>query len=623
MHTTGDKRLVAKGIPSRKRLLDADPISVGRVTVTPSTRKRRKLHSSTHTPVLSDTDNLATYTDALVPEPAPLPSALPFTLSLQTTQPQLPDAESTDTTPNSPSPSRSPSPEQMRASFLRNAVRGPGKRKFRRRSSPSFFPPTMAVPERREDDEENVLYPADSYHLRPPYSDSRFDGHSPGPTSLEGGQNTRETNVSTFSSAGDESQKEEAIVDALLDVYKRESGPWHVLDITTDKIAKQVVTALSKSDNQLSDVTAKQAQSTLDFLQDLLHIQGLPLSYKHTFLKTSLKLSRIYDCVPRCIMLRGFKKRGNYPFALGQFGEVWRGEVGGTEVAVKQARIFTNDKDIKEVLQKIRREAIIWGQCDHPNVLPFYGIYRDSAPSSYCLVSPFMVNGSLRQYLSNTANPDRHRLGLDITRGMDYLHKMSIVHGDLKGDNILISDDHRAVIADFGISFVMGATTFGTSSSSRKGGTVRWQAPEVLNGNPNSFSADIYSLACVYFEVFDGSMPWSDLTDGAVIMKVYFHKKRLARPRYLSETDLWWDLMVQCWAHQPSDRPTLQYLMESLHATNDALTPVMKWDKSILTRLRDPLVQGKLAVPSGLPSFLNVEGVSYLSDPDPISVIGS
>lgn len=175
--TGPDKRLVAKGIPSRKRLLDADPISVGRVTVTPSTRKRRKLHSSTHTPVLSDTDNLATHTDALVPESTPLPSALPFTLSLQTTQPQLPDAESTDTTPNSPSPSRSPSPEQMRASFLRNAVRVPGKRRYRRRSSPSYFPPTMAVPERREDDEENVLYPADSYHLQPPYSDSRFYGH--------------------------------------------------------------------------------------------------------------------------------------------------------------------------------------------------------------------------------------------------------------------------------------------------------------------------------------------------------------------------------------------------------------------------------------------------------------
>ncbi|KAK0447367.1 kinase-like domain-containing protein [Desarmillaria tabescens] len=317
----------------------------------------------------------------------------------------------------------------------------------------------------------------------------------------------------------------------------------------------------------------------------------------------------MYDCVPRCIMLRGFRKTGDYPFALGQFGELWKGEVGGMGVAVKQARIFTSDSNIKEVLRKIRREAIIWGQCDHPNVLPFYGIYRDAAPFSYCLVSPFMANGSLRQYLSNITNPNRHTLALDITRGMGYLHKMSIVHGDLKGDNILITDDHRAVIADFGISFVMGVTAFGTSSSSRKGGTVRWQAPEVLNANPNSFSADVYSLACAYFEVFDGSIPWGSLPDGAVIMNVCVQKEHPPLPRYLLETDLWWNLMVQCWAHEPSKRPTLQYLMESLQATDDALPPVTKWDKSILTRLRDPLVEGKLVIPSGLPPFLNVEDV--------------
>ncbi len=101
---------------------------------------------------------------------------------------------------------------------------------------------------------------------------------------------------------------------------------------------------------------------------------------------------------------------------------------------------------------------------------------------------------------------------------MDYLHTLSIVHGDLKGvrfepyfaddilltqnkDNVLITDDCRAIIADFGISFVMGVTTFATSSSSHKGGTVRWEAPEVLSGSTNSLPADVYSLACVYFEV--------------------------------------------------------------------------------------------------------------------------
>ncbi|KAK0447363.1 kinase-like domain-containing protein [Desarmillaria tabescens] len=404
---------------------------------------------------------------------------------------------------------------------------------------------------------------------------------------------------------------DEAIVDALLDASEREPGPWHVLDVTTDELVQKIVTVLSKSDiyDQLSDLTVDQAQSTLNFLQDLLDIRGLPLSYKRTFLKTSLKLSRVYDCVPKCLKIRDFKKTGDYPFARGHFGDLWRGEVEGTEVAVKQARIFTSDNNIEKVMRKIRREAIIWGQCDHPNVLPFYGIYRDSATSPYCLVSPFMVNGPLHQYLSNNDNPNRQGLALDITSGMNYLHKLFIVHGDLKGDNILITNDRRAVIADFGISFVVGGTIFGTSSSSRKGGTVKWQAPEVLDGSPNSFSADVYSLACVYFEVFDGSIPWSSLTDGAVIMNVSVRKKHPPPPKHLAETklpDLWWELMMRCWAYKPSDRPTLQDLLESLHETGNTLPPATKWDKSAPARLRDPLDQSKLVIPSDLPPFLNV-----------------
>ncbi|KAK0460844.1 kinase-like domain-containing protein [Armillaria novae-zelandiae] len=265
------------------------------------------------------------------------------------------------------------------------------------------------------------------------------------------------------------------------------------------------------------------------------------------------------------------------------------------------------------------REAIIWGQCDHPNVLPFYGIYRDSATSSFYLVSPFMANGPLRQYLSNADDSDRHRLALDITRGMNYLHRMFIVHGDLKGDNILITDDHRAVIADFGISFVIGATTSGTSSSSRKGGTVKWQPPEVLNGKPNCFSADVYSLACVYFEVFDGSIPWGDLNDGAVIMKVSVQKEHPPCPKHLAETDLWWNIMVRCWAYEPSHRPTLQNIMGCLQVTDDTLSPP-KWDKPDLTRLRGSLIRSKVHIPSDLPSFLKLEGVSYLTESSPRNI---
>lgn len=197
---------------------------------------------------------------------------------------------------------------------------------------------------------------------------------------------------------------------------------------------------------------------------------------------------------------------------------------------------------------------------------------------------------------------------LDITCGMDYLHTLSIVHGDLKGDNVLITDDCRAVIADFGISFVMGITTFATSTSSHKGGTIRWEAPEVLSGSPNNFPADVYSLACVYFEVFDGTIPWSNLRDGAVIKAVIVEKKHPPRPRKLPPQtgvrNLWWHLMVKCWAYEPSDRPTTHDLTESLRALGDPLLPKKNWDNPVLGRLRHSLVN----VPSGLPPFLDIKG---------------
>ncbi|PBK66458.1 kinase-like protein, partial [Armillaria solidipes] len=343
----------------------------------------------------------------------------------------------------------------------------------------------------------------------------------------------------------------------------------------------------------------------------LLDGSSLPMISKLALLDTSLKLTRIHDCVPRCLMLKGFKKTGDYPFALGQFGELWRGQVEGMEVAVKQARVFASDDNIDKVLRQVRREAIIWRQCDHPNVLPFYGIYRDSAPSTYCLVSPFMVNGSLRQYMNKTDDPDRHNLALDITRGMSYLHTLSIVHGDLKGDNILITNDFKAVIADFGISFVIGSTTFATSSSSRKGGTLRWQAPEVLNGSWNSLPADVYSLACVYFEVFDGTIPWSGLKDGAVLKNVIIDKKHPPYPKHLESTghaELWREVMTKCWAYEPQDRLTLLDIVASLHMTENTPMTKSKWDRSVPSWLRDPLVQ----IPSGLPRLFNLEGLAVV-----------
>lgn len=183
----------------------------------------------------------------------------------------------------------------------------------------------------------------------------------------------------------------------------------------------------------------------------------------------------------------------------------------------------------------------------------------------------------------------------------------------------MITEDYRAVITDFGLSGVMDVAL---TSSSRTGGTIRWQAPEVLMSSQNSFPGDVYSLACVYFEVrasistlssklnssdlqvFNESIPWKGINDGAVVLNVVILKQRPPYPRFLESTqlgDLWWRLMTRCWAANAQDRPTLPAIIAILH-TGDQTSS--EWN---LRRLRGPLIQEKIRVPSGLPRFLRIE----------------
>ncbi len=115
--------------------------------------------------------------------------------------------------------------------------------------------------------------------------------------------------------------------------------------------------------------------------------------------------------------------------------------------------------------------------------------------------------------------------------------------------------------------------------------------------------------------MFDGTIPWNGLNDGAVTMNVVVDRKHPPYPKHLEWTghaELWREVMTECWAYEPQDRPTLLNITASLHMTENMPTTESKWDRSVPTRLHDPLVQ----IPSGLPRLFNLEGlaVSYRDD---------
>ncbi|EMD33663.1 hypothetical protein CERSUDRAFT_24906, partial [Gelatoporia subvermispora B] len=169
-------------------------------------------------------------------------------------------------------------------------------------------------------------------------------------------------------------------------------------------------------------------------------------------------------------------------------------------------------------IQTFCREVAIWKYLNHPNVTSCYGVLGQKAP--LCLISRWMVNGTLDSYLKS--HPDARRLDLvrDIIAGLQYIHEMGLVHGDLKSLNILVDEKGVACLADFGFAaFCHNEHTGFISNSSTKGLTMRWAAPEMLNPELFGLSeacptkeCDVYALSMVMWEVFTGTVPFPHLS---------------------------------------------------------------------------------------------------------------
>ncbi|KAG6807635.1 hypothetical protein H0H92_006874, partial [Tricholoma furcatifolium] len=189
-----------------------------------------------------------------------------------------------------------------------------------------------------------------------------------------------------------------------------------------------------------------------------------------------------------------------------------------------------------------------------------------------------MENGDVCRYLkANPATP-RLPLAVDVAKGLSYLHENGIIHGDLKGPNILIDSTGRARLADFGISAISDsaiAAWTSQSSGASKGGSVRWQAPELCNlengeAVKNSAASDVYAWGCVAFELFTGKVPFHSITrDNAIILHVN-RGGRPTRPAPSSSSWSWglteeiWLLMEQSWESQPTQRPRSAAIVERL-----------------------------------------------------------
>ncbi|KAH7916590.1 kinase-like domain-containing protein [Hygrophoropsis aurantiaca] len=343
-----------------------------------------------------------------------------------------------------------------------------------------------------------------------------------------------------------------------------------------------------------------EAQAIIDLLQALTDVESPELDqwYKRRYLDALIRLSRKAGLYPESLLLKNVTILGHEPLYSGSFGAVYKGELHGRLAAIK--RLKAGSGDLASLLREFAHEAIVWRHIRHPNCLPFYGVYRVDGDN--CMVSPWMENASLNIYLVNNPDADRLQLIADIARGLHYLHtsQPTVVHGDLKGPNVLVTSAGRACLADFGLSMTSISQAVLPSSTELKAmGSLNYVAPELLEGDSETLAkldqrrCDMYSFGCVCYEILVGKAPFQGM-DRETIYRQKLVGNAPSRPKdqkYVDHglDDDMWGFIVKFLHKIPESRATAEQAGKWLGTKTIGPRPA-DWDTTFLSELTSPAV---------------------------------
>ncbi len=210
----------------------------------------------------------------------------------------------------------------------------------------------------------------------------------------------------------------------------------------------------------------------------------------------------------------------------GGMAEVYKGyqENLDRDVAIKMMHAFLADQS--DFLSRFRREAKAMAALEHTNIV---GVYDFDAydGDTYYLVMEYISGGTLKEKLEALAQQGG-TLPLDeavtiisqIGKALAYAHARDMIHRDIKPANIMIDDEGRAVLTDFGIVKLMGGDQNMThTATGAMIGTPSYMSPEQALGQSSDERGDIYALGIMLFQMTTGQLPFLADTPLAVILK--------------------------------------------------------------------------------------------------------
>jgi serine/threonine protein kinase len=185
-------------------------------------------------------------------------------------------------------------------------------------------------------------------------------------------------------------------------------------------------------------------------------------------------------------------------------------------VAIKVVRAVGEERD--RALERFQREAEISAQLNHPNIVTVYDVGDEPALGPF-IAMEYVEGNSLGKFIRDNSLELETRFGIIIQamRALRTAHRHAIVHRDVKPDNILVAEDGRVKLMDFGIAKTMAPRL---TNAGEFLGSPAYSAPELLRGGDPTPSSDRYAFAVTAFELLTGQLPHPGTNVAAVITHI-------------------------------------------------------------------------------------------------------
>jgi serine/threonine-protein kinase len=247
----------------------------------------------------------------------------------------------------------------------------------------------------------------------------------------------------------------------------------------------------------------------------------------------------------------------------GRFGDVYRAwdPTLDREVALKLLR--RRDAQSNQADHEVIEEGRLMARVRHPNVVAVYGAQRIDGRTG--LWMEFVQGRTLEAELKERGpipSSEVLQIGIELCRALSAVHEASLVHRDVKAQNVMRDATGRIVLGDFGTG-----QEFSESAPAQLAGTPAYLAPEVLDGAPATRQSDIYSLGVLLFRLLTGSYPVQGRSIGEIRAahgdgtRVRISEVRSGLPAKLIET------IERALAPRPTDRFASAPHMERALAT--------------------------------------------------------